>query len=659
MLVSILCILLPLVFFKKKLFCSNKTFFFRKGDLKPDGSDLRFTLNQTGAGILSYRYDMSTFNTTNTKLLVKVPFVPLGSSEIWLWYKNASLGPYIAPNNTFDDFVYTTSATLNSGFIYHDTITIPSGVTINVNPGSGLVTLMASKIIISGSINGIGAGTLGQFWGGNGLGVGQWSQSSGAGGSGYGGIGGSGGYDVGNTVNLGGPTYGSPSSLGIELGSPGAGSSWASGGNAGASLSIQGDYIEVSPGATIDVSGGDGAVANPGGGGGSGGGLLIWGNSFMISGTLNAIGGGGANSLNDLNDGGGGGGGGRIKIFSSSSSSTTATFGANFAYSVNGGPGGCCGNYAYGTSGSNGTFYSGTTTSSPVVFSIVANSGTCIPTKSCASEGLECGILPDNGCQQQVQCPLCSTGFICSPFNYSCVSGTFSTTEVPVFTTEIPASGTAAVTSNGANVGLIAGVVLGVLFLLALIAFGIFCAYLAWRRWGRDMGTKERKKIPQEVELKEDMNNYNPNEPAVSTNYVGIGMAKNFTQNSAPLLPSTGRVSGRISGNLNVNRASVNLSQTWNINYNEIKFERELGRGAYGIVFLATWRMQKVAVKKIKEEGFTEKQMNDFTSEAQLYMTLRPHKNVVIFLGVTLTPLCIVTEYLGKMTKLDIFLITK
>jgi len=82
------------------------------------------------------------------------------------------------------------------------------------------------------------------------------------------------------------------------------------------------------------------------------------------------------------------------------------------------------------------------------------------------------------------------------------------------------------------------------------------------------------------------------------------------------------------------------------INYQDITIDREIGKGAFGVVYLGKWRSTKVAVKKLLEA--TTAGMADFESEASLMTKLRPHKNVVLFLGVCKDPLCIVTEFVEK-----------
>jgi serine/threonine protein kinase len=61
------------------------------------------------------------------------------------------------------------------------------------------------------------------------------------------------------------------------------------------------------------------------------------------------------------------------------------------------------------------------------------------------------------------------------------------------------------------------------------------------------------------------------------------------------------------------------------------------------------WRNSDVVVKKIfTETMLTAEQLTEFRAEAELMMRLRPHKNVVQLLGVSMQPddLCLVIEYL-------------
>jgi len=64
-------------------------------------------------------------------------------------------------------------------------------------------------------------------------------------------------------------------------------------------------------------------------------------------------------------------------------------------------------------------------------------------------------------------------------------------------------------------------------------------------------------------------------------------------------------------------------------------------------VFRAWWRETKVAVKQLNNFSISEKDIDDFRSEAEILKNLRPHPNVVLFLGVTTPPqpLTIVAEF--------------
>jgi len=68
---------------------------------------------------------------------------------------------------------------------------------------------------------------------------------------------------------------------------------------------------------------------------------------------------------------------------------------------------------------------------------------------------------------------------------------------------------------------------------------------------------------------------------------------------------------------------------SWEIQMSDVTVQREIGRGAYGIVYKALWRNQigtlvdcmnwrLVAVKKILGEGVDEPQINNFMQEIKL-----------------------------------------
>ncbi len=79
------------------------------------------------------------------------------------------------------------------------------------------------------------------------------------------------------------------------------------------------------------------------------------------------------------------------------------------------------------------------------------------------------------------------------------------------------------------------------------------------------------------------------------------------------------------------------------INYADIKFGKELGRGAFGVVAAGTHRGQPVAIKTVQGQP-TPAAIKEFSEEAQLLASLPAHPNVVRFIGITQNPLVLVTE---------------
>eukprot|EP01119_Soliformovum_irregulare_P010510 TRINITY_DN2594_c0_g3_i1.p1 TRINITY_DN2594_c0_g3~~TRINITY_DN2594_c0_g3_i1.p1 ORF type:complete len:844 (-),score=158.73 TRINITY_DN2594_c0_g3_i1:63-2594(-) len=97
------------------------------------------------------------------------------------------------------------------------------------------------------------------------------------------------------------------------------------------------------------------------------------------------------------------------------------------------------------------------------------------------------------------------------------------------------------------------------------------------------------------------------------------------------------------------------LSQSdFNIQYSDLTIISELGQGAYGTVLLGEWRGSRVAVKKLKKEIFTQKNQDAFVTELKIHRNLRPHANVVTCLGLTQSPLTIVTDYVERGSLVDV-----
>jgi len=113
--------------------------------------------------------------------------------------------------------------------------------------------------------------------------------------------------------------------------------------------------------------------------------------------------------------------------------------------------------------------------------------------------------------------------------------------------------------------------------------------------------------------------------------------------------------------NANSPKSSVNSVVTtsvsvWDISFNDLTLETEIGSGQYGVVFKGRWRDAVCAIKKLIND-LSPEQLAEFRGEAELMSKLRPHPNVVQFLGVCSKPgkpLCIVAEFLegGSLSSL-------
>ena len=93
----------------------------------------------------------------------------------------------------------------------------------------------------------------------------------------------------------------------------------------------------------------------------------------------------------------------------------------------------------------------------------------------------------------------------------------------------------------------------------------------------------------------------------------------------------------------------------WQINYNELNFQRRIGKGSQGEVFSAKWRGSTFAVKKIDTREVSKDTIEEFCQEASMMKRLQ-HPALTLFMGVSMQThnLCIVTEYAHKGSLFDI-----
>jgi hypothetical protein len=97
---------------------------------------------------------------------------------------------------------------------------------------------------------------------------------------------------------------------------------------------------------------------------------------------------------------------------------------------------------------------------------------------------------------------------------------------------------------------------------------------------------------------------------------------------------------------LNFSALSEAVHNMMSIDSADIKLEKEVGRGAFGIVYKGTWKKVDVAVKKAS--NMTQEQLESFIEEAVFMIKNVPHHpNIVQFFGAAIDPVpIIVMEWL-------------
>ena len=327
------------------------------GQMDANGYDIRFSKNCNGSILYSYWIE-SGINTASTKIWVKVDTLPAsGFRTFYMFYGNTNAPAASNFDTTFTNKKIIAASEVVTDSVWNfDWVELQTGSVVTLSPSHpGTLIVNARKIIINGSLDGIGGGyTGGVAANGSGPGGGEKMPSNvnsgigGGGGGGYGGMGGHGGSSP--QGGSGGVTYGTNNLItDIQRGSGGGAGLSTSGGDGGAAFVFNARVIII--GGTVTSVGADGIAGWYTGGGGSGGGILVKGYDVTITGSLTVTGGKGGSSPSN-NYGGGGGGGGRVKIFSENIYSFTGTS------NVNGGIHQSSGSVAQ--NGFNGTFFNGT-----------------------------------------------------------------------------------------------------------------------------------------------------------------------------------------------------------------------------------------------------------------------------------------------------------
>ena len=89
------------------------------------------------------------------------------------------------------------------------------------------------------------------------------------------------------------------------------------------------------------------------------------------------------------------------------------------------------------------------------------------------------------------------------------------------------------------------------------------------------------------------------------------------------------------------------------IKWSDIEVDRRIGVGGFAIVYHGLYRGCEVAVKKLRVSRMSAKAIRDFHSEVVLMRALR-HPNIVIFMGLVMDPVCLVTEYCHNGNLFDL-----
>jgi len=87
---------------------------------------------------------------------------------------------------------------------------------------------------------------------------------------------------------------------------------------------------------------------------------------------------------------------------------------------------------------------------------------------------------------------------------------------------------------------------------------------------------------------------------------------------------------GSVLADIDLSHIQLGAAKKSVVDFDELKGMKQIGSGAFGVVYRADWRNLTVAVKMIKPGSVTPTQLDEFLREVAILQNLRSHPNVVL-----------------------------
>jgi methionine-rich copper-binding protein CopC len=179
---------------------------------------------------------------------------------------------------------------------------------------------------------------------------------------------------------------------------------------------------------------------------------------------------------------------------------------------------------------------------------------------------------------------------------------------------------------GGSNTGAIVGGVIGGVVGLALI---IIIIVLVLRKRGNNKKDEEMTPAESKPESKGKSKPQESTKPlaAAPNTTACTNMEGGDAAASEPAVKKPSKRTGKKKPKRTVTESTLRADADWKIKYEDITLEKELGAGAYGVVWRGVWASSKVAIKQSILGSNSSKAIEDMNKEAELMCNLRPHAN--------------------------------